>query len=830
MTVQPFSATAQVKSLSGTAAKPGVTFTGDEDTGLYRPGANELAVTVGGAEAAKFTATGMEIDGDISLDDGGTYTTTLQTITPTAARTISFPDATGTVALVGGSSGNLVVNQSGAYAGVANSSVDNATGNITLGSRFISSLNGAASAPPGTFTGTWYTGGTATTTKPQVLIEPTGTTSTAWSTGGTGLGVNAASGFAGRLLDLQTNGTSNFNVDSTGRVSFPLGLAATPSLYPGTDTNTGIYSPGADQVAVATNGIGRLTITSSKTTIENNFLEVKGAAPNITFFETDNTDNNPKIRVTGGDTIFELRTDEDVLQRETLRITSAGLVGIGTSSPAYKLDVSTIVFGANQSGGVRFGSSDNNSTRILQKVTAGGIPYSEIAGNKDGNGWLAFTTGSSDTERLRITSTGRVGIGTTSPSSALEINAAAATSPFIAKINTAEVARIDSSGRLLVGTSTARSNDGVTPRYFQEGSLYQAFGICSNGGTTPNGGASIFLSRSRGTTLGSSTIVAAGDTLGSINFYGADGTDINTAAAYIAAQVDGTPGANNMPGRLVFSTTADGTSSPTERMRIDSSGRIGINGEYNLSAANRISIDPNEGTIGFGGDGREEYITGNAGCYIYSGSGPSGTTLSGELVLQSRSNIDRPITFVTGSTPTKRMEIAGNGYVRLAAGTGGIQFNGDTAAANALDDYEEGTFSPVPTNFTSPLLIQSNYTKIGRRVFVEFYWAINSANAPYTYNPTDIADWTGLPFSAATTWAINGIAVSLASTNSSWAAFGPPGSSHKEFIVVGERGGSRSIRLLNRSTGAFATWGDLILPTGAGTSPGVRASFSYEAA
>jgi hypothetical protein len=161
----------------------------------------------------------IEVNGDITLDDGGTYTTTLQTITPTAARTISFPDATGTVGLVGGSSGNLVVNQSGAYAGVANSSVDNATGDITLGSRFISSLNGAASAPPGTFTGTWFTGGTSTTTNPQVLIEPTGTTSTGWSTSGTGFGVNAASGFAGNLLDLQVNGTSQFSVGSGGNVS-----------------------------------------------------------------------------------------------------------------------------------------------------------------------------------------------------------------------------------------------------------------------------------------------------------------------------------------------------------------------------------------------------------------------------------------------------------------------------------------------------------------------------------------------------------------------------------------------------------------------------------
>ena len=40
-------------------------------------------------------------------------------------------------------------------------------------------------------------------------------------------------------------------VSLTGPLSFPLGTAAAPSLYPGTDTNTGIYSPGADQLAIS---------------------------------------------------------------------------------------------------------------------------------------------------------------------------------------------------------------------------------------------------------------------------------------------------------------------------------------------------------------------------------------------------------------------------------------------------------------------------------------------------------------------------------------------------------------------------------------------------
>jgi hypothetical protein len=182
----------------------------------------------------------LDVPGDINLDDGGTYTTTLQMVTATANRTISFPDATGTVGLVAGSSGNLVANQSGAYAGVTNSSVDSATGNITLGSRFISSLNGAASAPPVAFTGTWFTGGTATTTKPHVLIEPTGTTSTAWSTSGTGLGVNAASGFAGNLLDLQVNGTSRFSIDSESSIAYVETIRQSRAAPSGTVTVGGV--------------------------------------------------------------------------------------------------------------------------------------------------------------------------------------------------------------------------------------------------------------------------------------------------------------------------------------------------------------------------------------------------------------------------------------------------------------------------------------------------------------------------------------------------------------------------------------------------------------
>lgn len=79
--------------------------------------------------------------------------------------------------------------------------------------------NGAASAPASYLNGTWFTGGSSTTTKPQLLVEPTGASSAAWSTNGTGLGVNAASGFTGNLIDLQLNGAARFGVTSTGVVN-----------------------------------------------------------------------------------------------------------------------------------------------------------------------------------------------------------------------------------------------------------------------------------------------------------------------------------------------------------------------------------------------------------------------------------------------------------------------------------------------------------------------------------------------------------------------------------------------------------------------------------
>jgi hypothetical protein len=82
--------------------------------------------------------------------------------------------------------------------------------------------------------------------------------------------------------------------------------------------------------------------------------------------------------------------------------------------------------------------------------------------------------------------------------------------------------------------------------------------------------------KSRSGTPGTYSIVSSGDTLGTLRWSGDDGVSQVTGAE-ITASVDGTPGTNDMPGRLTFSTTADGSATPTERMRIDNQGNFGFN-------------------------------------------------------------------------------------------------------------------------------------------------------------------------------------------------------------------------------------------------------------
>lgn len=83
--------------------------------------------------------------------------------------------------------------------------------------------------------------------------------------------------------------------------------------------------------------------------------------------------------------------------------------------------------------------------------------------------------------------------------------------------------------------------------------------------------APYFMARRARGTYTVPTIVQNGDVLGNLYFGGYDGATYQSAAI-INVSVDGTPGAGDMPGRIVFSTTPDGSSGALERVRIDNAG------------------------------------------------------------------------------------------------------------------------------------------------------------------------------------------------------------------------------------------------------------------
>jgi len=120
----------------------------------------------------------------------------------------------------GGSGDHSVINRTAlqTWCFALGTAPTNCTGTVNAG-LFNSTANGAVSTSPVTATGSWFTGGSGTTTKPQVLIEPTGTSSTSWSTNGTGLGIDAVSGFTGMLIDAKLNGLTQFFVDNAGDIS-----------------------------------------------------------------------------------------------------------------------------------------------------------------------------------------------------------------------------------------------------------------------------------------------------------------------------------------------------------------------------------------------------------------------------------------------------------------------------------------------------------------------------------------------------------------------------------------------------------------------------------
>ena len=132
-----------------------------------------------------------------------------------------------------------------------------------------------------------------------------------------------------------------------------------------------------------------------------------------------------------------------------------------------------------------------------------------------------------------------------------------------------------SGSSVLIGGGSARDVGGNGANVVQiEGTTFANSSMsltCNANATTA---PTLRFAKSRGTSLGSNTVVQQNDELGVIVFAGADGTDVASQGAVIIAAVDGTPGGNDLPTRLQFNVTADGSSSTTARFKIEQNGDL----------------------------------------------------------------------------------------------------------------------------------------------------------------------------------------------------------------------------------------------------------------
>jgi len=218
--------------------------------------------------------------------------------------------------------------------------------------------------------------------------------------------------------------------------------------------------------------------------------------------------------------------------------------------------------------------------------------------------------------------------------------------------------------------------------------------------------------------------------------------------AYLRAIREG----SNLTSLAFLTDNGGSTGDAGEAMRIDSSGKVGIGTTSPAVLLNVVTTGSDAALFeSTAGDANGVQLTLRAtsaspadddklAVLDFSGKDDAGNNTTYAQIRSHSRDVSNgsesgDITFHTRNSGTF------DERVRIQSG-GGISFNGDTAAANALDDYEEGSWTPTIDSggWTLSSTNKANYTKIGNRVFVTLYIAISGSGSGSTF----IID--GLPY------------------------------------------------------------------------------------
>jgi len=446
----------------------------------------------------------------------------------------------------------------------------------------------------------------------------------------------------------------------------------------------------------ADTGISSVSFASSISLSSTSKFHFSAAGIDI---DADTNINRPTAGVIG----FNINSSEKA------RIDSSGRVLIGTTTEGEAgADDLTIATTGHTGITIRSGTSSNGNIQFADG-TSGDAQYRGIISYNHSSDFMRFFT--SGSEKLRITSAGKLLVGTTTEGSSgvdnlilyrngnggitIRNNSNQNGNIFFSRGTSGtdeykgyiqyqhaqdvmafgtghtERLRIDSNGRLIIGHTATYAVAGHYPAFQLSGTTYNGatLGIINNANDAT--GAYIQLSKQRSGSPAGATIVQDDDLVGQITFTAADGTDLTSRTAEIKGHVDGTPGSNDTPGRLSFWTTPDGAQSSSERLRIYSGGQVGIR-NTNATSFNGGGDDL---VIGNATDGQDAGIT------LYSHSSDNGSIFFNDTadtgltgLIQYRHGEDA-MRFVVATQERLRIKSDGKVLIGGTLGLGGATSN-----------------------------------------------------------------------------------------------------------------------------------------------------------
>ena len=368
---------------------------------------------------------------------------------------------------------------------------------------------------------------------------------------------------------------------------------------------------------------------------------------------------------------FQTTADGAAAPTERLRISADGSVSVNHTNGTSN---GLLIIGKDGSGEaqLRFSSASSNTASIrLNSSEELGVFYGA-------------------TEAVHIDSAGKVGIGTDDPESTLTLLAANPTLrgkdngtltgaiEFDTTQNTfygynnaditfsthsgtsyAKRMAIDENGKIVIGGGASRNIDWEHPLQV-EGTSASTSSVSIMRNSNDENPPYLTFCKSRGGSIGGETIVQDNDLIANIQFKAADGNSGESTAAGITAEVDGTPGDQDMPGRLVFKTSPDGSANALGRMWIKQNGRTGIGTDNPLTVAHFHGA-------GSGGPVTAQRDTDTAS-HINFRTGTGSGTLRGSIGANSGS-----ILSLYNGSSTERIRFGTSGEIGVG-GAGSISF------------------------------------------------------------------------------------------------------------------------------------------------------------